>query len=296
MGIVNFIKQNKLATLLLLAVLYLLFNRSNTVIPMPLTAPSFMEKSGVAISGSGVANNMMAVSDTYRQSPPPTDAKNRMVISESNLSLQVEDVAKSLTDIRQFTTGIGGYMVESNLNRPEEAASGVIVVRVPVKKMDEALNYYKGLAIKVVSENLNGTDVTDQYVDNGARLAILEKNKARFDEIMMKAVNVDEILRVQQEIFNIQSQIDSIKGQQLYLSKNAEMVRITIYLATDELALPYTPDQQWRPAVVFKEAVRGLLSSAYKLGTALIWIAVYSVIWVPVLLVILFLRRKFGKK
>ncbi len=295
MNIINYFRQNKLTTLLLLVVLYLLFKNNNISPLRPVQYSAPMMQADVAVplgggGGGGVESKMV-----FNQIAPQPEIKNRMVITDSSLALQVKDVAKTLAEIKKITEGVGGYMVDSNLNRPEEAASGNITVRVPAKKTDEVLNNFRELAVKVVSENLIGTDVTDQYVDNDARMAILLKNMARFDEIMVKAVNVDDILRVQQEIFNIQSQLDSIKGQQLYLSKNAEMVRITLYLATDELALPYAPDQAWRPELVFKQAVRSLVLSVRQLGTALIWILVFSIVWVPVLLVFLFVRRKFFK-
>ena len=183
-------------------------------------------------------------------------------------------------------------MVNSNLNNPQDAATATVTVRVPSAKLQAALQTFRGLGVKVVSENLSGQDVTDEFVDNEARLAILEKTKAKFEEILDNAINVQDILTVQREIINLQSQIDAVKGQQNYLEKSAQMAKLTIYLSTDELALPYAPSETWRPAVIFKQAVRSLLGSARKLGTLVIWLAVYSIIWLPILLLIYFLKKR----
>lgn len=292
MKLVNWFLNNKLLVVLLLVIFYLLFFRNRGVVPLSLTtsrtemAPDIAMKSLPSFSDTGI----------YYDAPPTTGGvNNRMVITENTLSLQVNNVAQVLGEIRDAAQNLGGYMVESNLDRPDEAASGNITVRVPQTKMNEALSLFKGMAVKVVSENLRGTDVTDQYVDNEARLRILQNNKTRFEEIMAKAVNVDEILRVQEQIFNIQNQIDGIKGQQEYLSKNSQMTRITIYLATDELALPFSPDQPWRPEVVFKQAIRSLLLTGRSILSLVIWLVVYSVVWLPILLVVLFFRKKFTK-
>ena len=201
-------------------------------------------------------------------------------------------VSDSLNLIKQKVTEVGGYMVSSNLNKPEEGDTGTITVRVPADKLDSTLFFFKSLSIKVVSENLTGDDVNDQFVDNEGRLLILERNKARFEEIMVKAVTTDEILRVQQEVFTLQAQIDQIKGQQKYLEASAKTSLITVYLSTDELSLPFAPSQAWRPEIIVKHAVRSRVGTLRGLGSAAIWIGIYSVIWVPVILIIKVIRKR----
>lgn len=223
---------------------------------------------------------------------PAPQAKDRLVVQESNQSLLVKNVVETLTTIKTYAQNLGGYMVQSNLDNPQEAASGSITLRLPEEKLDESLAYFRTLSLKVVSENLFGTDVTDEFVDIEARLAVLQKNKARFEEIMAQAINVDEILRVQTEIFNIQSQIDSLHGQQKLLSQTAKFARMTVYLSTDELALPYSPQDPWRPAVIFKLAVRSLITNLRLIGTLAIWAVVYSVIGIPLVIVFFFFRKR----
>src|SRR3972149_11088141 len=101
-------------------------------------------------------------------------------------------------------------MVRSSLSQPEEAPYATIVLRVPSSKLREILAYFRSLAIKVASEDIQGYDVTDEYVDIAARLETLQKTKVRFEEIMDQAFKIEDILRVQQEIINLQSQIDSL--------------------------------------------------------------------------------------
>ena len=89
-----------------------------------------------------------------------------------------------------------------------------------------------------------------------------------------------------------QSQIDNLKGQQKYFEQSAKLSKITIYLSTDELALPYAPTNEWRPAVIFKEAVRSLLGTIRSIGSLIIWAGVYIPILIPVLLIIRYIKKK----
>lgn len=304
--LISWIKVNKLSSSLIALVLFFLFRnylgpsfRGVYVNESAYRNTGSMMQKGILGTPSGISMGMYRDQGGYYPSrtdyAPTPEEKQRMVVQESSLSLLVKDVAQTLYQIKIKTTQVGGYMVQSNLTRPDEGASGDISLRIPGDALDDALKYFKTLSIKVVSENLRGDDVTDQYKDNDARLNILSRNKARFEEIMVKAQTIDEILRVQQEIFNLQAQIDGIKGQQNYLSKTSQMAKINIFLATDELALPYAPAQPWRPEAVLKLAVRSLLTHLQSLGSLVIWVLVYSVVWVPALAIFIFLKKRFYK-
>lgn len=258
--------------------------------------PSYNTSSGYGIGGveSLSLKSAPAVSRSMPiiQDYTPTQTADRMVVQESNLSLVVKDVRESSDKAINYAKSNGGYMVSSSLSQPEEAPYAYVVLRVPAKNLKAAVDYFRSLSIKVSSENLIGTDVTDQYVDLNARLVILNKTKVKFEEIMNQAVKVQDMLEVQRELINVQSQIDSIKGQQQYLEKTAELAKISLSLSTDEFSLPYAPTDTFRPAVIFKQAVRSMVGTARGIAKLAIWLGVYAVIIVPVGLIIWYFRKR----
>lgn len=301
--IVTWFKANKLQALLVLVLLFLILKDQPRLIPFG--QQNTMYSAPVGRGGADMEMNKMSVESSalpfagggsdyipVPESPPFPDQSNRMVVRDSNLSLVVDSVEDTQKKIITKAQELGGYMISSDTQNPDEAATGTVIVRVPATRLDQALEYFRSLSVKVVSEYLSGYDVTDQYVDLQARLATLNKTKAKFENILDTATRVEDILNVQREIINVQSQIDSIVGQQQYLEKTAENSKITVYLSTDELALPYAPTEAFRPAVIFKQAVRSLLQSFRSAARATIWIGVYSIIWLPVLLVIIFIKRR----
>ncbi|MFV1917710.1 MAG: DUF4349 domain-containing protein [Patescibacteria group bacterium] len=307
--VIEWIKIHKLVTVLGIVVVYLLL-RDSLVRPLSLsrqaqrTAPPGSSFGGVAGTspggpianlrpGAGLEVSELSFKEDVASSVP---AGERLVITNSNISLLVEDVRQVGDRIVDYAVSQGGFMVSTSYNRPTESPFATITVRVPSAKFDEGMDFFRSLAIKVTNENLVGTDVTEEFVDIEARIATLEKTKAKFEEILEKAEKVDEILRVQREIINMQTQIDVLKGRRGALEKNAELSKITVYLSTDELALPYTPDKTFRPGVVFKLAVRGLLNALRIIGSAAIWVGVYSVVWLPALIIIFAYRRWRKKK
>lgn len=257
---------------------------------------------GKAVSGVAMAP-MMAEDSAVGIAPmpqivdevAPTMASDRLVLRDTFMSMQVKDVRKAADQIQAKVVELGGFLVDENVNMPEGAASGNITVRVPEEKRVEALEAFRALGVKVVSETVSGRDVTDQYEDIAAKLAVLNTTKAKFEEIMGQASKIQDLLQVQRELVSLQQQIDSLKGRQQYLEQSAKLTRISVYLSTDELALPYAPDQAWRPQVVFKQAVRSLIGSARQGANGVIWLTVYAPIWLPVLIIGWWLARRNKK-
>ena len=299
----DWIKTHKFIAFLVLIILYFLFTKYSAS-PSPYSTPfSVAPESEI---GLGMPTDRMKYAQTPStggfmppprgiEPPPAPDVKNRMVISESYLSLLVSNVVDAQKRILTTVENYGGYMVNTYLQNPQDAPTSTITLRIPATKLQAALEEFRKISVKVVTENLQGEDVTDAFVDNEARLATLMKTKTKFEEILDKAVNVQDILTVQRELINLQNEIDAVRGQQKFLEKSAEMAKITIYLSTDELALPYAPSETWRPEVIFKQAVRSLIGLTRTIGERLIWIAVYSVIWIPILLVVTYLWKRTKK-
>jgi len=167
---------------------------------------------------------------------------------------------------------------------------------VPSGKVEEMSKYLRSVAVKVVSENVDGQDITDQYIDIERRLGDLESQRARMLAILDKATTVEEMLNVQQALDQIQNQIDSYKGQLQYMDGTTKTSKLTIYISTDELGLPYTPARSWRPEVIFRQAVRSMLGTLQNMGSFVIWLGVYLPMILGAVGVILLIKRIFRKR
>lgn len=252
---------------------------------LPLSSIDYPPSLGTISTGA----NLPAFSERGVDSSLSLD--NRLVVKESNLSLLVNEVRQTADQIITYAKDIGGYMVSVSYARPSESPFSSITIRVPVDKFDESLTYFRSLAVKVTSENLIGTDVTEEYKDIEASLTTLRRTQDKFNSLLDKAVSVQDILTIQRELINLQQQIDSLIGQKKAIEQNVQLTKITIYLSTDELALPYAPDKEFRPTLIFKQAVRSLVTTVRSGMEFLIWIGVYAVVWIPILLILLLYKR-----
>jgi hypothetical protein len=296
----SWIKNHKLV-LVLVVVIFVLLGRQfmqsifgvSTLSSRVMPSPEFNASYDSSESFGSQAPNI-SMPGIGRQIAPVTKP-DRLVITDTTISVVVKDVSSSIASIQAETSRLGGYMVNSFMGKPEESASGNITVRVPSDKRDVALEAFRKMGLRVVNESVVGNDVTDEYEDLDARLEVLNKTKAKFEEILDQANAIPDLLNVQQQLISLQSQIDSVTGRQLYLKQSANLSKITIYLSTDEFSLPYSPSQPWRPDVVFKTAVRSVVLSLRQIGTAIIWLSVYSIFWLPVVIVVWLWKRRNRK-
>ena len=118
----------------------------------------------------------------------------------------------------------GGY-IQSN---DSTLHSAVITVRIPSDKWDEQLVALRELGT-VTGSSLDSFDESYNVKDYTARLAILEQRKAVLLVALEKATP-NSALDIQQQIFDVQSDIENTKGQQELLNEQISLSTITVTL------------------------------------------------------------------
>lgn len=295
-SLLTWIKANKLSSFLLAIVAYGLIKSWTGNGGLPLPVPMFSTSTGMAHDMAMMeAPAMVKMGEPMAMSRSFSPVMNysagnvseRMTTQTSSLALTVKKVGDVANQIENLAKAQGGWLVDSSVDAPDSGTTnGTISFRVPTEKLPETLDQIRGLGLRVVSEHVMGNDITDQYQNLTAQLEILEQTKQKLETILASATKVQDMLEAQQQLLNMQQQIDNLQGQQKYLDQSAKLSLVTVYLSTDELALPVTaPGEAWRPNLVFKEALRSLVGFVFRIGNAVIWVAVFAPIWLPLILV-----------
>ncbi len=244
--------------------------------PAPMApAPSFMERSSdTTYDGSAGGLNGAEI--------------DRRIVRTGNMSMEVEDISKAQVAISDIAIQLDGYVVTSSLNAAKENPSGFISIRVPAEKFSAAMAKLRQLAVKVTNENTSSQDVTEQYMDLKAQLSNYEATEAQYLELLKKADNVKDMLEVQRELSNVRGQIERIKGRMQYLERTSDTSLIEVSLTK---SVPIG-ESTWDVGGVFKRAVDGLIAFGKVLLSILIWILVFSPVWIIVLVIIFVVRRR----
>ena len=241
---------------------------------------------------AAIALAPMSTAAAYEIANPSGDLtvierSNRMIVKNADVRLTVKDTDIAIDRATQIIGDAGGYIVSSRVwyqdyygNNLKYAA---ITIGVPVTEFEKVLSRLRGLALKVVDETAAGDDVTDQYVDLQSQLTNLEATRARIQDFLKDAKTVDEALRINQELANIEGQIEQIKGQMNYLNDRSAFSTITVNLEPEFPILTPTPTATpyptatpipWNPGETFGEA-KGTVTVLYQgIANFLIWLGV----------------------
>jgi hypothetical protein len=212
---------------------------------------------------------------------------DRKIVKNGYMTLEVNDITAAITGVAAIATDLTGYVVSSNKQGNQDATYGQISIRVPSDRFDEAFDKLRKLAVNVPSESTNSQDVTEQYTDLQAQLRNLEATEAQYLEILKKAEKVEDILAVQRELSNVRGQIEQIKGRIQYIDRTSDMALIDVNLQkTKPLG-----GTAWSVLETLKSAARGLVTFGKVLADILIWVAIFSPVWIIILLVVLYFTR-----
>jgi len=212
---------------------------------------------------------------------------NRKIIKNADVRLLVKDTDVAVNRSTQIISDLGGYLISSRVWYQDYYGNnlmyGAITLGIPVDQFERALTRMRELSIRVLDETASGQDVTDQYVDLQSQLTNLESTRARIQEFLQDAKTVDEALRINQELANIEAQIEQIKGQMNYISDRSAFSTITVNFEPEFPILTPTPTPTahptatpipWKPGDTYNEAKNTVTVAYQGIGNFLIWLAV----------------------
>ncbi|QGQ95768.1 DUF4349 domain-containing protein [Paenibacillus psychroresistens] len=160
-----------------------------------------------------------------------TDSWDRKVIYKGNLTMEVPDYAVAQTEINNLVTLTGGYILQFSENQSTAEKSGNYVIKVPANGFSSFIRDLE--KIKTVSDirhNIQGQDVSEEYVDLSSRLKAKQVVEARLLAFMEKAEKTAELLSFSNELGNVQEAIEQIKGRMRFLDQNVSMSTVEIRL------------------------------------------------------------------
>src|SRR5207245_653555 len=138
---------------------------------------------------------------------------DRNLILMANISMRSKDPWATSDRAQAITIGLGGDVLNLNQSGKGDNRSATLTMRVPASRFSDALRQLKELDGEVVTSNVAGQDVTDQFVDLQARLAAKQVEEQRYLALLARATTVDEILKVDAALGVVRTQVEQLTGQ-----------------------------------------------------------------------------------
>ena len=169
----------------------------------------------------------------------PTQPIDRKVVRNADLDLESNNPEEAQQKVTAIAESNSGFVVESNQSSSDIQTSSHNIItmtfRVPTERFEQALEETRKVADRVVTENVKGQDVTEEFIDIEASLKAKKALESQFIDIMRRATSIQEALNVQGQLANVRADIDKIEGRRRFLENQSSLSTIKIRVQTPKL-------------------------------------------------------------
>ncbi len=222
---------------------------------------------------------------------------SRKIIKNGNISLKVLNLQSRMNEITKITEQLGGYVESSYVEGTVEPGTttvaeaekvkekttkfGSITIKIPADRYDNTFQSIITMGT-VINQSTNGNDITKQYMDMESRLSNLKIQEKTYKDLLSKAQNVDEILRIETELNRIRTDIDIMQGDLKRWDEQVEYSTIYINLTEEKDAKLERVDT----GSVWNRAKQGLINTINSIKNGMAWLFVFLVSTLPYILIL----------
>ncbi len=156
---------------------------------------------------------------------------DKKIIKTAFLKLEVKDFKIYSDIVHRAAKQYGGYIANEEQNQSDEKKESIISIKVPVDQFESLLNQLPSDADKILEKKITTEDVTGEVVDTKSRLQAKGQMRLKYLEFLKQAKNMEDVLKVQNELNEIQEEMESASGRVNYLSHQSAFstINLTFY-------------------------------------------------------------------
>lgn len=179
------------------------------------------------VKSTGV--NMDQLTNKVQDDKIPEVKQQRMIIRTGTMNLEVDKFEEAEAKLNESVKKLGGYVSNSTSNQYSTGKKyGSLTLKVPADKFDALIGEVSGLG-KVMSQNVNASDITEEYVDLEARLKTQKELEERLIKLLNdKASRLTEVIEVEEKLASVRQKIESIEGRMKLLKSQSDLSTLTV--------------------------------------------------------------------
>lgn len=158
--------------------------------------------------------------------------KNKKIIKDGSITIKVKFVDAAKKRIDELLKTYGAYYENEHFVNYETRTSYDLIIRVPSKQFESFLQASEHSTGEIITKNISARDVTEDYEDSETRLESKRLFRTRYNQLLQKAIKVDDILSIEENIRNLQEEIESQEGHLKYLDDQVAYSTLEINLFT----------------------------------------------------------------
>lgn len=160
---------------------------------------------------------------------------NRDIIYTADITIRAQNIDDAVRQVETRATDNGGVVYAEQVdltskdpNNPGNA-SATITLKVPPANLQQTLDAIGKVGTEV-SRTEGSNDVTEQVVDVNARINAANASIARLTELLNHQGTVADLLNVESQLSQRDSDLESLEQQQKSLAAQTKAATITVHL------------------------------------------------------------------
>ena len=192
--------------------------------------------------------------------PAQTDL-DRKIIKDATVKMQVTHFDNYARKVRGLAKKYGAYISKEENTDTDEKNEVMMSIKVPVFYFEDLLNELPDAEAKQLERTISSEEVGGQIVDTKARLLTQKQTRDKYIEFLKQGKNVEDVLKVQAEINNLQENIESAESRLAYLSAQTRFSTIGLSFFQPKEGYNYDakPGIGSRVLAAFKSGGNGLM-------------------------------------
>lgn len=207
--------------------------------PVPLEVPADAETFNKGADADQLARSYDATERGNVSSLPDSasSARNaedigspeRKLISNGNVALQSDDVAKTQFDVVSVSDKYAGEVEskESQTDKEGEVIRSRMVLRIPTAQFINAMDDLSGTA-QLLNNNSSTADVTTEVLDKDIRIEIQRDSIDRIALLLDRAQNIRDIVNIEAQLSRRQADLATLEQKQRYLADQTAMSTVSV--------------------------------------------------------------------
>ena len=153
--------------------------------------------------------------------------QERIIVRNADMRVQTDNPSATVDAIGMLAISQGGWIVERS-----SSSDGFhyITIRVPAQTLDAVITQITNSVVKVETVKSTSTDFTEEFIDLDARRTTVQETVNALTELLKSGSynGLEDLLEVQREITDWQTELEKIDGRLRYIRETAAFSRLTV--------------------------------------------------------------------
>lgn len=243
-------------------------------------------------SNGNVAHISSTASNIYTDDVNDISLSKEKIIYSGDITLSVENFEDSIKELEKIVDEYDGIIENSSyINNLDTnyyvQQSKAYNIRVKSENFKEFSVAAESVGV-VLDSSSDAQNITQEYADKNATLKVYEQKLAKYEDLLEQATTVDEILRVENEIYDTQADIDKLNTR--IRNMNTDTAYSYVYITVEQL----NPDYSKNPSFS-REMGKVIVSSLKSFIIMILYGFPYIILAIAIISSIVITRKKIKK-